>query len=144
MGDDGVGIQVVRMLRNRMRPRNDLDFKELSLGGLKLVEEMLGFQRVFIIDSIESSAPEIGTIREFSVEDFKETQKPSAPHVTNFATALEFYKRLESSEIPELVRIFTISINQEFTFAEGLSPPVQKAASELADLVAREIEQVLA
>jgi hydrogenase maturation protease len=119
-----------------------LEFKELSVGGLKLVEEILGYQRVFIVDSIESSGSEIGRIREFSVDDFKETQQATAPHVTNFATAFELYKRLEPSEIPGSVRIFTIGINPEFTFNETLSAPVQKAASELADLVAREIEKM--
>lgn len=141
MGDDGVGIHVVRILKGKIPPRDDLEIKELGMGGLKLVEEMLGYQKVFIIDSIESPAPEIGSIREFSIEDFKETQQASAPHLMNFATALELYKRLEPSEIPESVRIFTISINPEFTFKETLSPHVQKAASELADLVAHEIER---
>lgn len=142
MGDDGVGIHVVRMLKDRIPSRSDLEFKELSVGGLKLVEEILGYQRVFIIDSIESSGSEIGRIREFSVNDFKETQQATAPHVTNFATAFELYKRLEPSEIPGSVRIFTIGINPELTFNETLSAPVQKAASELADLVAREIEKI--
>jgi len=36
--------------------------------------------------------------------------------------------------------IFAIGVNPEFTFNESLSP-VQKAVSELADLVAHEIEQ---
>jgi hydrogenase maturation protease len=141
LGDDGVGIQVVRMLKDRIQTRKDLDFKELSVGGLRLVEEMLGYQKVFLIDSIESSPTQIGSIREFSVEDFKETQQASAPHVTNFATAFELYKRLEPGEIPESVRIFTIGINPMFTFAERLSPLVEKAASELVDLVASEISQ---
>jgi hydrogenase maturation protease len=140
MGDDAVGIRVVRMLREKAQGRGDLEFKELSIGGLGLVEEILGYERVFIIDSV-GSADTPGHIREFSPEHFKGTEYASSPHSTNFATALELFKTFESSAVPHTIRIFTIDINPEFTFREALSPPVQKAASELAELVGREIEQ---
>jgi hydrogenase maturation protease len=129
------------MLKQRMQERDGLEFKELSVGGLRLVEEMLGYEKVFLIDSIESPLPEVGKIREYSVEDFKQTEQPSAPHVTNFATAFELYKRIEPDQMPGLVRIFTISINPTYTFSEGLTPPVEKAALELIDLIANEIAQ---
>lgn len=143
MGDDGVGIHIVRMLKDKMPTRADLEFKELSVGGLSLVEEMLGYERVFIVDSIVSNDREIGRIREFSPEQFKRTQHSSSPHITNFATALELYKKLEPSKIPEKIKIFTIDIDPDFTFRERLSPPIQEAAASLTELITKEIEQVL-
>lgn len=142
MGDDAVGIHVVRTLRQKFPSRSDLEFKELSVGGLRLVEEMLGYKKVFIVDSTESNTSQIGQIREFSPEQFKATEQASSPHATNFATALELYKKLEPSEVPETVKIFTIDISSEFTFREGLSPPIQEAASKLAEIIFREVEQV--
>ncbi len=141
MGDDGVGIYVARLLKDKIPPRADLEFKELSVGGLRLIDEILGHESVFIIDSIASTGT-VGKIREFSPEQFKETKYLSSPHVTNFATALELYERLEASEMPEIIRIFTIDINPEFTFSETLSPQVQRAALELAEIIADEIEQI--
>ena len=142
MGDDGVGIHVVRALRQRFPSRSDLEFKELSVGGLRLVEEMLGYKEVIIVDSIESKAAQIGRIHEFSPNEFRGAEQAPSPHVTNFATAFELYKKLEPSEIPDQVRIFTINISSEFTFREGLSPPVQEAASKLVDVICHEIEHV--
>jgi hydrogenase maturation protease len=140
MGDDAVGIQVVRTLKERMSDHNGVDFKELSLGGIKLVEEILGYDPVFIVDSFAS--PETaGKIREYSAEDFKDTEYASSPHSTNFATALEFYRKLEKEKIPNTIRIFTVDINPDFTFRESLSPAVQKAASELAELIRRELQK---
>jgi hydrogenase maturation protease len=129
------------MLRQRFLSKPELEFKELSVGGLRLVEEMLGFEKVFMIDSIEGDDPQVGQIREFSSNDFKTTQRSSSPHVTNFATALELYSRLEPNKIPGNVRIFAIGIHGESTFREGLTPRVEEAASKLVDLIAREIEQ---
>jgi len=141
MGDDGVGIYVVRILKGKIPLRADVEFKELSLGGLRLVEEILGYESVFIIDSIASSGT-VGRIREFTPQQFKGTQYVSSPHDTNFATALELYKKLEANEVPKTIRIFTLDISPEFTFTEALSPPVQRAALELAERIALEVEQI--
>jgi hydrogenase maturation protease len=142
MGDDGVGIHVLRMLKKKIPARDDLEFKELSVGGLKLVEEMLGYEKVFIIDSVDMEDRQIGRIREFSPEQFKATEQSSpSPHVTNFATALELYRRLEPSEIPSTIRIFTIDIDPGFTFRESLSPSIQEAAANLAEMIAQRIDE---
>jgi hydrogenase maturation protease len=141
MGDDGVGIVVVRMLKQKIHARPDLEFKELSVGGIRLIEEMLGYETVFIIDSVASKETS-GQIHEFSPEQFKESQYESSPHTTNFVTALGLYKKLEPSRVPGSIRIFTIDIDSHFTFSENLSPPVQTAAVKLTEQIAREVERI--
>jgi hydrogenase maturation protease len=141
MGDDAVGIHVVRRLKEKLGSRTDLEFKELSVGGLRLIEEMLGYDQVLIIDSIESKGKKTGQIREFSPDQFKETEQTVAPHITNFATALELYKRLEPSEIPSTIRIFTIDIEPKLTFTEEMSEPVRDAATELVEQITREVQR---
>ena len=55
MGDDAVGIHVIRRLKEKNTAKLGMEYKELSLGGLRLVEEILGYEKVFIIDSVASS-----------------------------------------------------------------------------------------
>jgi hydrogenase maturation protease len=141
MGDDGVGIHVVEALRQRFPSSSDLEFKELSVGGLRLVEEMLGYKKVFVVDSAESKTSEIGRIRELSPAQFKSTEEVPSPHVTSFATALELYKKLKPTLVPDVIKIFTIDINSEFAFREDLSPPIQEAASKLVEMIFREAEK---
>jgi hydrogenase maturation protease len=140
MGDDGVGIHVVRALRQKLSSRSDLKFKELSVGGLRLVEEMLGYSKVFMVDSVESNTARLGQIHEFSPDQFKSAEA-SSPHVTTFGTALELYRKLRPEAIPEVIRIFTVDINSEFIFREGLSPPIQDAACKLVEMISREVEK---
>jgi len=143
MGDDGVGIHVLRRLRDDTpSPHEDLEFKELSIGGIKLVEEILDYETVFIIDSIES-ATTIGDINEFSPEQFESTYHESAPHDVNFITALELYRKLQPHRIPKTIRIFTISIKNEFDFKEKLTPPIQQAAERITALLSDEISRTL-
>jgi len=141
MGDDSVGIHIVRRLKEELGSQMDLEFKELSTGGLRLIEELLGYDRVIIIDSIESTDMETGQIREFSSDEFKETEQTIAPHMTNFGTALELYKKLEPSKIPSEIRIFTISIEPKLTFSEELSEPVRAAATELVKKITWEVRR---
>jgi hydrogenase maturation protease len=141
MGDDGVGILVVRTLKERVHARPNLEFKELSVGGIRLIEELLGYETVFIIDSIDAKETS-GQIREFSPEQFKQSQYESSPHTTNFATALELYKKLEPGRVPSSIRIFTIDIDSHFIFSDKLSRPVQTAAIKLVEQIAKEIDQI--
>jgi hydrogenase maturation protease len=142
MGDDGVGIYVARMVKDRVRSRAGFEIKELSVGGLKLVEEILGYEEVIIVDSYASHDTSVGRIREFTPEEFKGTLHASSPHDTNFATALELYRGLEPTRIPRRIRIFTIDIHPTSTFREGLSRAVQEAASKLAESIIHETERV--
>jgi len=141
MGDDGVGIHVLRRLKEKIPSRTDLEFKELGVGGIKLIEEILDYRTVFIIDSIESTTA-LGKINEFSPDQFKNTRHESTPHAMNFITALELYQKLEAARIPERIRIFTITIKPEFIFKETLTPTIQAAASHLTELLINEINKI--
>ena len=143
MGDDGVGISVARMVKDRTRPGTDLQFKELGVSGFKLVEEILGYDEVIIVDSYASTEADTGQIREFSPEDFEDTVHASSPHGANFATALELYRNLQPDKVPSKIRIFTIDIHAADTFGESLSGRVQDAAAKLAEMIVREIGQTV-
>ncbi|MGA2238538.1 MAG: hydrogenase maturation protease [Candidatus Bathyarchaeia archaeon] len=139
MGDDGVGIYVVRMVKDRTRSQADLQFKELGVSGFNLVEEILGYDEVIIVDSYASTEADDGQIREFSPADFEDTVHASSPHGANFATALGVYRKLQPDKIPKRVRIFTIDIHPTDAFGESLSNRVQGAAVKLVDMIVREI-----
>jgi hydrogenase maturation protease len=141
MGDDGVGIYIARMVRERTQSRTDLQVKELGVSGFKLVEEILGYDEVTIVDSHASKDTEAGQIREFSPQDFEDTLHASSPHGANFTTALGLYRNLQPDRIPRKIRIFTIDIHLTDTFGESLSERVREAALKLTEMIVREIEQ---
>jgi hydrogenase maturation protease len=141
MGDDGVGIHVARMVKDRARSFTDLQFKELGVSGFNLVEEILGYDEVIIVDSYASTEAGAGQIREFSPADFEDTVHASSPHGANFATALNVYRKLQPDKIPKRIRIFTIDIHPTYAFGESLSSRVKDAAAKLAEMIVREIQR---
>ena len=141
MSDDGIGIQVAKMVRAQLGQRSDIVFKELGVSGIRLVEEILGFDHVILIDSHTGKEREVGRIRKFTPADFVDTIHPGAPHGTNFASAIEFYRTLNPEKIPKSIEIYTVDIDPEINFGEQLSPAVQKAGEELANLLVRQLLQ---
>jgi hydrogenase maturation protease len=115
--------------------------KELSVSGFKLVEEILGYDEVTIVDSYAGEDTNAGQIREFGLGDFEDTLHTSSPHGANFATALELYKNLQPDKIPRKIRIFTINIHRTDTFGERLSKPIRDAALKVTEIIVREVEQ---
>ena len=140
MGDDGVGIYVARWVKERLQSRPDLQVKELGVSGFKLVEEILGYDEVIIVDSYGAEDSDAGRIREFGPEDFEDTLHAPSPHGANFATALELYRSLQPDRIPKRIRIFTVDVHRTDAFEEGLSKPVREAALKLTETIVREIE----
>ena len=94
---------------------------------------------MIIVDSHTGKETEPGRIRKFTPADFTDTIHPGVPHGTNFATALEFYRNLSPEKIPTSIEIYTIDIGSELTFGEKLSPAVEEASEELANLIVHEI-----
>jgi hydrogenase maturation protease len=139
MADDRVGIHVARMIKAELDQRPDVVVKELSVSGIRLVEEILGFDHVIIVDSHTGKGAEPGRIRKFAPADFTDTIHPGTPHGLNFATALEFYKNLEPEKIPRSIEIYTIDIDSEPIFGEKLSPIVEKASEDLVKLIVRKL-----
>jgi hydrogenase maturation protease len=139
MADDRVGIHVARMIQARLQQRPDVAVKELSVSGIRLVEEILGFDPVIIVDSHTGKETERGRIRKFTPADFTDTIHPGTPHGINFATALEFYTGIEPERIPKSIEIYTIDIDPEPSFGEELSPAVEKASEELVNLIVHEL-----
>lgn len=60
LGDDGAGIYTVRRLRTLLAADGlipPVDFAECSAGGLELLELMLGYQQIVIVDAWPCSTP---------------------------------------------------------------------------------------
>jgi hydrogenase maturation protease len=134
--DDSVGLRVAAELRIRLADRADVAVVEDYWGGLRLMEQMVGHQRVIVVDAICSGAPP-GTIHHLAVGDIP-TQHSASSHDMTLPTALAFGRqaglRLPSDEAIVLVGIEAEDI---LNFGETCTPAVAAA-------VPRAVAEVLA
>lgn len=135
LGDDGVGWRVAEELHNRLDPDLHVNVDYLSLGGINLMEHLIGYERVILIDAFFSEE-EPGLIR---VSRLEEIPNYSAYHITSahdtsLQNALKLGKDL-GADLPQDVIVVGITTKHVYDFSQELSPPVEKVISKATDIV---------
>jgi hydrogenase maturation protease len=136
--DDAVGLHVVRRLRSLLQKAPGVEVAEDHRGGLHLMERLIGFDRVVIIDAQRSNRSP-GTVRVFSATVVP-TQHSASAHDVDLPTALELGRR-SGAALPRLsdIRVVTVeaadvhSFGEECTAAVAASIPL--AAGAVLDLL---------
>ena len=134
--DDSVGLRIVRELMKRVA-EEDIDVEEASLANIDLLESIDSYDRLIIVDSIKTGEGRPGELYQLSLDDLRSSLHLSSPHDINFATALELGKRL-GRHVPGEIRIYAIEIEDNQTFSETCSPPVERAIPRIIEEIARE------
>jgi hydrogenase maturation protease len=135
--DDGVGCRVAQQLEQKLKGRPDITVKETSLSGLSLLDELAGYERLIIIDAIQTQDGNPGHIYRLSPDDFK-TGRMAVIHDLGLISTLELGHKL-GMQMPGEVVIFAIEAKDMVTFSEKLSPEVKKAIPGAVERVVREV-----
>ena len=121
--DDSVGLRVVACLRPLLAENTDVEVVEDYWGGLRLMEQMIGYDRAIVIDAICTGAAP-GKIHHLTVDSVS-TQKSASAHDVNLPTAMAFGRRA-GVELPpnEHVQLVGIEAEDVLTFGETCTPAV--------------------
>jgi hydrogenase maturation protease len=150
--DDAVGIRLCREVRTRFETASDsgpaggsgaaqtIDFiEDCSLGGLNLLDLVIGYDRLVVFDSIRTPGETPGTWHAMTGATFRETMNTGCVHDANFTTALELGRQMGSQvPAPEETYIFAVEISDNTTFSESMTPELEAAFDEAASEIARE------
>lgn len=137
LGDDGAGIRVIQDLRESglFADNKEVDLKEIATGGIPLVEFMLDYDHVVLIDALEGLEP--GEVRELDPTSLDQHVNGSGVHDLDFRTSLELLQSVCPDRMPGLedITIFGIGIGENTEFSEELSPPVERGVEEAVDRI---------
>jgi len=132
--DDGVGIRAVRALERVVGNRRDVDLLELYTGGIRLMEEMAGYSRAFVVDAMVTGRHEPGTVIPFSLADFITTRRTVSTHDTDFRLSLEMARFL-GLPIPDDIRLWGVEAADVESFSEELTGPVEAAIPTIMEKI---------
>jgi len=134
LGDDAVGLRVAREVAQQLAPDGGVTVAEEERGGLALLEQLAGFDRVLLIDAIQTGAP-VGTLHHLGVDSVP-TQRTATAHGINLRMALEMGRRSGLS-LPtnKAIAILGIEAGDVLTFAETLSPELEQAIPPAVEAV---------
>jgi hydrogenase maturation protease len=137
LGDDGIGWRVVEMLVPHLPAGSAAPVVEcLALGGLSLMERLIGYERAIIVDAILTHQHPIGAVTTFPLQDLpnRAIGHLSSAHDTTLQNALEVGRSYGAS-LPQLIDIVAIEAGNVYDFSESLSAPVAAAAPLAVDRV---------
>jgi len=138
--DDAVGIRVAQKLQQNF-PR-EVEVRWTSEFGLALLDELIGRDRVLLIDSYlpeSASAPEL---REQNLDSVGPVNAPG-PHFVGLHEICEMMRALELG-FPREVRILAIPVCDPTTFSNEMSPQVAARVTQAAERARRVVRTWLA
>jgi hydrogenase maturation protease len=158
LGDDGVGWRVVQQaegtwLACHSEPRRGeeshstpnsssagVEFDCFSLGGLALMERLVGYNRAILVDAIQSRGGVPGAIYRLTLDDLP-TMHANSAHDASLNAALALGRQLGAT-LPEHIVIYAIEAVNLYDFGETLSPPVAVSVRRAAEMVLVELTHI--
>jgi len=140
LGDDGVGWRVAELVRQELQGQDSdqeqVDVICLAVGGLGLMEHLVGYERAILVDAIDTDQGSLGSVSQY---DFEELLNPGAGHTssthdTSLQTAIEMGRSI-GLKLPEKITIIAINVHVEYNFTESLTPPIAAAVPIAAQKV---------
>jgi hydrogenase maturation protease len=138
LGDDSAGLKVAEIVRQRMALDPSIEVSEDYSGGLRLMERMIGYDQVIIVDAICTGAHPPGAVLHLNSDDIA-TQHTSSTHDINLPTALQLAVTM-NLKMPERIRIIAIEAENVLEFSEHCSPAVTLALPRAAEAVLAELQ----
>jgi|YelNatPaOPRAMG01_1025707.scaffolds.fasta_scaffold01334_13 hydrogenase maturation protease len=127
LGDDAIGWQVIEALKETLdrEVSKRVEFETFSLGGVALMERLVGYDRALIVDALAGRPETAGTLHRLTLDDLP-TLYADSTHDVSLKTALEMGHRL-SVHLPQEIVILAVEIDPRWEFSEQMSPAVERA-----------------
>lgn len=139
LGDDGVGVHVARELSRKIKDEN-VDVRDTSVDGLNLLEFIMGYDRLVVIDAIITEDGKVGEIYRLKPEDAcRPSHSAISPHHFNLATTIKIGGKLFPKEMPKEVTVFAVGTREVARVTEKMTGKVKEAIPRVISLVLEEL-----
>jgi hydrogenase maturation protease len=142
LGDDGVGVKAARELAQLVKDKNT-DVTWANVDGLNLLDFILEYDRLIVIDAMVTERGEVGEIYRLKPE---QTCPPSgsaiSPHHFNLVTTLEIGKKLFPNRMPREVTVYAVGTQEAAEVTEEMTDAVETAIPKVVACVLEEIKRL--
>lgn len=155
--DDGVGVRIAYELEKVLgnwrlgsdgevldnpNPQSSVHVAEASVGGLRLMELMIGYDRVIIADAYTRPGErQPGRIHRLTLEDLRDvtpTQHSASAHDATLVTALDAGQAL-GFHLPHEVVIYAVEVENVLDFNEEPTTAVAAAIPQVVTAILQEL-----
>jgi len=134
LGDDGVGWKVAQEVEHQLSSSvlvpSSVVVECFALAGISLMEQMIGYERVILIDSLNTGEHPQGSVVTFTLDELADlTHGHSASaHDLSLKNALKMGRSMKI-HLPDDQQVHVVAIEAEhvYDFGETLTPAIEKA-----------------
>ncbi len=142
--DDGVGVKVAAAVRAALSRDAAVDVAEASVGGLRLMEMLVGYERAILIDALVGAGIAPGSLRRLTLDELeamRASQHTASAHDADLTTALDLGRRM-GLQLPAEITIYGIGAANVVDFGEEMTPAVAAAVPRAAAAVLQELDRL--
>ena len=139
LGDDGVGWRVADLVESRLsHDAGGVRVERAALGGLALMERLVGARRAILVDAMETGSVPAGTVRCMTLEEVgcRPAEHLDSVHDAPLTVAIAAGRAL-GADLPWDVSVVAVEARHVDTFSDDLTPAVEAAVPAAADAVLR-------
>ena len=138
-----MGWKIAEAVKKQVTPDLPIDIDCVSLGGISLMEHLIGYQHAILIDAFALDEP-IGSILVLKLSEL--------PNYSGFHTASAYDISLQKAiqmgrsmgaQLPEDITIVGITIKQIYDFSEELSFAIAKVMPQAVQIVLDLLKQYI-
>jgi len=137
--DDGAGLKVIQILRNKLAGLKSITFLETSSAGLDLLNFIGDYKKAIIVDAVITPTGEAGNVHRLTIADII-SKESSFPHQIDYAGALHIAKET-GLPIPEEIIFYGIEVKDINEIGEGYSPEVERAIDLCVEKIIQELNE---
>jgi hydrogenase maturation protease len=130
LADDAVGLNVVREIRGLLLRSDPIDLLESSEMGLALLDYMVGFEVLILVDAVQTGLATPGFLHEWDVGHLK-VLPTGSPHFLGVGEVVALGRKLGLA-VPRLVRVFAVEVQDPFTVRIGMTQPLRAALESVS------------
>lgn len=130
-------------IQEEYRNLPDCEIDCLSVGGLALMERMVGYDCAILIDSMQTENASPGSVVSLNLNDIPNRAwgHLSSSHDTTLHNALEMGYQMDAY-LPDTIWVVGIEARQVFEFSENLTPEVSNAIPKAVHKVIERLSSI--
>lgn len=139
--DDAIGLKINQRLAELFASNQAVDFKQTCEMGLALLDHIVGYGSLVIVDAIKTGRCKSGTILEINLDDI-EPAGLNTPHFLGIGETVELGKKL-GLKMPEDVLILGIEVENPFTISEDLSDVMESQFEDIVTEIKERLDEFI-
>lgn len=133
LSDDAIGWRVAREVGELLAQPERVAVVVSAEMGLALLDEITGFDKLVIVDAVETGQAPPGFVHELEGADLSAVPAIS-PHFLGIGEMLALGRKM-GLPVPQQVKIFAIEVQDALTVSTQMSPALEAALPEILQLV---------